>query len=128
MKKTTIMEVMGETVAQFGSNIALKTKRNGRWETMTWREYYHQVKTTARAFMALGLEPGKAVNILGNNGPQWFISDLAAIFAGLTYGTYSRLLRLFRGKKAAAAGTSVLLVILLIKPHGLFGIHEIERV
>ena len=64
MMKTTIMDVMGGTVAQFGSNLALKTKRGGRWESMTWREYYHQVKTTARAFMALGLEPGKAVNIL----------------------------------------------------------------
>ncbi|MBC2735661.1 MAG: AMP-binding protein [Desulfobacteraceae bacterium] len=86
MMKTTIMDVMGGTVAQFGSNLALKTKRGGRWESMTWREYYHQVKTTARAFMALGLEPGKAVNILGNNCPQWFISDLAAIFAGAIPG------------------------------------------
>ena len=86
MMKTTIMDVMGDTVSQFGANIALKTKRGGRWETMTWREYYHQVKTTARAFMALGLEKGKAVNILGNNCPQWFISDLAAIFAGAIPG------------------------------------------
>jgi long-subunit acyl-CoA synthetase (AMP-forming) len=77
---------MGDTVAKHGPNIALKTKRNGVWESMTWREYYHQVKTTARAFMALGLEKGKAVNILGNNCPQWFISDLAAIFAGAIPG------------------------------------------
>lgn len=84
--KTTIMDVMGQTVAQFGANVALKTKRGGRWESMTWREYYHQVKNTARAFMALGLEPGKAVNILGNNCSQWFISDLAAIFAGAIPG------------------------------------------
>ena len=84
--KRTVMEVMGDTVAKHGSNIALKTKRGGVWETMTWREYYHQVKTTARAFMALGLEQGKAVNILGNNCPQWFISDLAAIFSGAIPG------------------------------------------
>jgi long-subunit acyl-CoA synthetase (AMP-forming) len=80
--KTTVMDVMGETVASYGSNIALRTKRNGAWDAVTWREYYHQVKTTARAFMALGLEKGKAVNILGNNCPQWFISNLASIFAG----------------------------------------------
>ena len=86
MTKTTIMDVMGDTVSKFGSNIALKTKRGGVWETLTWREYYHQVKITARAFMSLGLERGKAVNILGNNCPQWFISDLAAIFAGAVPG------------------------------------------
>ncbi|MGD9331436.1 MAG: AMP-binding protein [Desulfobacterales bacterium] len=84
--KKTVMDVMGDTVAKFGSNIALKAKREGVWETMTWREYYHQVKTTARAFMALGLAQGKAVNILGSNCPQWFISDLAAIFAGAVPG------------------------------------------
>ncbi len=84
--KRTVMEVMGDTVSKHGANIALKTKRDGIWEAMTWREYYHQVKTTARAFVALGLEKGKAVNILGNNCPQWFISDLAAIFAGAIPG------------------------------------------
>ena len=84
--KRTVMEVMGDTVAKHGANIALKAKRDGIWEAMTWREYYHQVKITARAFMALGLEKGKAVNILGNNCPQWFISDLAAIFAGAIPG------------------------------------------
>ena len=84
--KTTIMDAMSDTVAKFGSNIAMKHKSQGVWETLTWREYYHAVTTTARAFMALGLEKGKAVNILGNNCPQWFISDLAAIFAGAVPG------------------------------------------
>lgn len=32
--------------------------------------------------MALGLEKGKSVSILGYNCPQWYISNLAAIFAG----------------------------------------------
>lgn len=84
--KTTVMDVMSDTVAKFGANVALKHKRNGRWEVTTWREYYHAVALTARAFMALGLEQGKAVNILGNNCPQWFISNLAAIFAGAVPG------------------------------------------
>jgi long-subunit acyl-CoA synthetase (AMP-forming) len=66
--------------------VALKTKIGGEWEEMTWGEYYDQVKITARAFIALGLEKGKAISILGNNCPQWFISDLAAIFAGAVPG------------------------------------------
>ncbi len=80
--KTTIMEVMKGTVDKFGNKVALKTKINGEWTEMTWNEYYNQVRTTARAFIGLGLEVGKAVSILGNNCPQWFISDLAGIFAG----------------------------------------------
>ena len=30
----------------------------------------------------VGLQPGYAVCIIGFNSPEWFISDLAAIYAG----------------------------------------------
>jgi long-subunit acyl-CoA synthetase (AMP-forming) len=82
MKKRTIMEVMKGTVGKFGDKIALKTKLKGNWEENTWQVYYDQVRTTARAFMALGLEKDSTISILGNNRPQWFISNMAAIFAG----------------------------------------------
>lgn len=84
--KTTVMDVFRETVAAHGDKTALKHKRGGRWQTLTWREYHARVRTAAKAFMALGLEAGKAVSILGNNCPQWFISDLAAIFSGAIPG------------------------------------------
>jgi len=80
------MDAMKKTVDAFGNKVALKTKINGNWEEMTWKQYYDQVRITARAFMALGLEKGKGVSILGNNCPQWFISDLAGIFAGAVPG------------------------------------------
>lgn len=86
MEKRTIMAVMKTTAESFGERTALKTKIDGNWEETTWQAYYDQVKTTARAFMALGLEKGDAVNILGNNCPQWFICDMAAIFAGAVPG------------------------------------------
>lgn len=84
--KKTVMEVMKTTAGKFGGKIALKYKVDGDWKETTWKDYYDQVLVTARAFMALGLEKGKAVSILGNNCPQWFISDLAAIFAGAVPG------------------------------------------
>ncbi len=86
MEKRTVMEVMRNTVDKFGSGIALKNKINGQWEETTWQAYYDQIRTTARAFMALGLEAGNAINIIGDNCPQWFISDMAAIFAGAIPG------------------------------------------
>jgi long-chain-fatty-acid--CoA ligase ACSBG len=42
----------------------------------------NDVRTAAKGFIALGLEPFHSVCILGFNAPEWFISDLAAIFAG----------------------------------------------
>lgn len=84
--KTTVMDTFGQTVKAHGDQAALKHKRNGRWETLTWKDYDAHVRATAKAFMALGLEAGKAVSILANNCPQWFISDLAAIFSGAIPG------------------------------------------
>ena len=36
----------------------------------------------AKAFIALGLEPKRSVAILGFNAPEWFFSDIGAVFAG----------------------------------------------
>lgn len=84
--KQTVMDVMRSTVEKFGQQTALNMKIDGRWQAITWSQYYDQVRTAARAFMTLGLEKGRAVSILGNNCPQWFISDLAGIFAGAVPG------------------------------------------
>ena len=44
----------------------------------------------AKAFIALGLEPRKSVGIIGFNSPEWFMADLAAIFANsMATGIYS---------------------------------------
>jgi long-chain-fatty-acid--CoA ligase ACSBG len=61
---------------------ALKVKRNERWMTWTYAQYYDDVRTAAKAFIHLGLEPYHAVGIIGFNSPEWFISDIAAIYAG----------------------------------------------
>lgn len=84
--KRTVMEVFKETADKYGDRVALKFKTDGQWKETTWKDYHKQVRVTARAFMALGLEKGKAVSILGYNCPQWFISDLAGVFAGAVPG------------------------------------------
>ncbi|XP_066941588.1 long-chain-fatty-acid--CoA ligase ACSBG2-like [Macrobrachium rosenbergii] len=61
---------------------ALCVKRDGAWKSITYREYFAKVCTLAKAFIKLGLERFHGVCILGFNSPEWFISDLAAIFAG----------------------------------------------
>jgi long-chain-fatty-acid--CoA ligase ACSBG len=52
------------------------------WKTLSYQEYYQECRTTARAFLALGLERFEAVTIYGFNCPQWFMSEMGGIFAG----------------------------------------------
>ena len=81
-KQATVMEVFEKTAKQHADRPALKVKRDGKWVTTTWAEYRTQVRTAAKAFIELGLEPGKGVAIIGFNCPEWSIADMAAIYAG----------------------------------------------
>ncbi len=82
MSDRSIIDVFTATAKQRGNAPALGFKRDGRWQTLSWRDYHEQVMTTAQAFISLGLQPGEGVAILGYNRPEWVIADLAAIAAG----------------------------------------------
>jgi len=62
--------------------LALMVKRDGDWQKWTFKDYLRDVRTAAKGFISLGLERYHSVCILGFNSPEWFISDLGAIFAG----------------------------------------------
>ena len=62
--------------------IAMKIKRENRWLTWSYSEYYEDIKCAARSFIHLGLEPRNSVAICGFNSPEWFISEMACIYAG----------------------------------------------
>ncbi len=79
---TTVHEVLGSTVKRFGDRPALRVKRGGAWRTTTWREYERDAMRGARALIALGVQPGQGVSLIGVNSPEWLVADVAAIFAG----------------------------------------------
>jgi long-chain acyl-CoA synthetase len=64
------------------SKIAYQARIDGRWQPTTWQTYAAQVRTAARALIALGFSPGSKVAILGFNRPEWVILDHAAMMAG----------------------------------------------
>lgn len=57
-------------------------KQGAAWVPTSWQDYVGQVRQAARALIALGLEPGDTVSILGFNRPEWAITLLAAMAAG----------------------------------------------
>jgi len=52
------------------------------WQPTSWQDYASQVRQAARALVALGVQPGDAVCILGFNRPEWTTMDLAAMMVG----------------------------------------------
>lgn len=78
----TVHQVFLQTVQKWGDRLALGVKQNGQWQTISYREYYQDCRKAAKSFLKLGLERYHGVGILGFNSPEWFISDVGAIFAG----------------------------------------------
>src|SRR5450432_3866254 len=79
---TRVIDAFERTANERGDNPALRWKRNGRWETTSWRDYRRQVRLAGRALISLGVAPGDHVTIIGYNCPEWFVADIGAIAAG----------------------------------------------
>ncbi|CAD6224814.1 GSCOCG00005566001-RA-CDS [Cotesia congregata] len=72
------------TAKKYPDHVALVSRVgvDGKRRTYTYREYEAEVRIVAKAFIKLGLQRYHSVCILGFNSPQWFIADIAAIYAG----------------------------------------------
>ncbi|MQA27829.1 MAG: AMP-binding protein, partial [Micromonosporaceae bacterium] len=57
---------------------ALQEKRYGIWQPITWSEYADRVRGFAHGLADLGVERGEVVAVLGDNRPEWLITELAA--------------------------------------------------
>ena len=69
---------------------ALREKRYGIWQSLSWREYNDQVRRLAHGLAALGLTRGEPVAILGDNRPEWVITELAVqSLGGMSLGLYA---------------------------------------
>ena len=55
---------------------------DGNWAATTWGEYWDSVRGLANALIALGVQPGDGVALIGNNRPEWVISQMGISAAG----------------------------------------------
>jgi long-chain acyl-CoA synthetase len=58
--------------------IALQEKRYGIWQPLTWAQYAQRVRHFAHGLAQLGVRRGDVVAVLGDNRPEWLITELAA--------------------------------------------------
>jgi long-chain acyl-CoA synthetase len=69
--------------------VALREKRFGIWQEVTWRRYWEQVELAAHGLAALGVEPGDRVAVHSENRPEWLYTDVATVaLRAMTVGLY----------------------------------------
>ena len=70
-------------------DVALRVKRFGRWEEMTWSDYERRATRVGLALRELGVGTGDRVAVLSDNRPEWLFADLGTQgVGGVTLGVY----------------------------------------
>lgn len=82
MPADTIPHRLFTRAEENGDKPAYFAKENGSWRSTSYQAFGAQVQRAAKALIALRLEPGDRVSILGFNRPEWTIFDLAAMTVG----------------------------------------------
>jgi long-chain acyl-CoA synthetase len=58
--------------------VALREKKYGIWQEVTWEQYAAHVRATALGLAALGLRKGDRVAVISGNRPAWLYVELGA--------------------------------------------------
>src|SRR5438270_10586513 len=78
----TVCTIFADAVRNWPDRTALRWKRDGEWQQLTWREYGDQVASATLALSELGFGPDQFGLIMARNVPEHVIADLAIVHAG----------------------------------------------
>src|SRR2546423_11658886 len=79
----TVPGLFQHTAGQRPDAAALYFRGGGRWVPINGREYARAVNRLGNALVAEGLQPQDRVALWSANRPEWQITDLAILHAGL---------------------------------------------
>ncbi len=75
---------------RLGDRVAMRHKKFGLWQEITWAEYYESSLQLASGLLNLGVGKGDFVGVIGENCPEWLFIDMATQMLGATtVGIYS---------------------------------------
>jgi len=82
MRETSLATMILQRAERYGAKPAMRTKRRGQWEDLSWQTLGEKIVRAAQGLFALGFRPGDRLAILAENHPEWAIIDLACLYLG----------------------------------------------
>src|SRR5216684_176606 len=76
--QNTFPKLLVRNAEQLGDKVALREKEFGIWQSFTWTQYRDRVRDFALGLVALGMQRGDKVAIIGENRPELVFADLSA--------------------------------------------------
>lgn len=86
----TMPGLLRKNALRYGDRkVAIREKEFGIWQSVTWKEYYENVRDFALGLHQLGFKPGDKLSYAGDNRPEGLYSELAAqSLRGAVVGIY----------------------------------------
>src|SRR4030095_9625650 len=78
----TFPRLLAAQAARFGAKVALREKRYGIWQEVTWADYAAHVRAVCLGLVALGLDRGDRVAVVCGQRPAWLYTERAVQAAG----------------------------------------------
>jgi long-chain acyl-CoA synthetase len=78
----TIADLIPCAAAAHGSSTAIRYKRDGAWQDVSYTELADTVQEIALGLIDVGIKAGERLCILGNTRPEWSYADMAATSVG----------------------------------------------
>ncbi len=82
MSFSNLVEMFRWRVETSASRPALWFKRQERFQSISWQDFFDKVKRTALALHQFGIKRGDRVAILSENRPEWAFADLGILSLG----------------------------------------------
>ncbi len=81
--RCTLPQILARQAHTLGeTQVAIREKAYGIWQTYTWKDYLEYVKHTALGLISLGLKSHDNVGIIMDNHPEWLFSEIGAQAVG----------------------------------------------
>ena len=90
-KHDTFLKLLRRNAGRWGATrVAMRQKKMGIWWPHSWSDYYASVRHFGLGLVALGLEKGDRVSLIGDNAPEGFIGELGIqAVGGVPVGLYT---------------------------------------
>ena len=83
-KQKTVVSPGNRSCYRIGSRVALREKKYGIWQEVTWQDYAAHVRAVSLGLAALGLARGDTVAVISGNRPAWLYVELGLfLFTGI---------------------------------------------
>ncbi|MBI2013937.1 MAG: AMP-binding protein [Candidatus Rokubacteria bacterium] len=74
----TLPALLRRNAERFAGRVAVREKRHGVWQELTWADYAARVERLTLGLRDLGLGESEPIAILTDNRPEWLYAELAA--------------------------------------------------